>query len=157
MIFRRIEHVRRSKLIQTNLTEPDVELNFHELNASVNSSWAQRPHPPTPGYFGAFAHLVSPGGGAFAKFSLPRGRAFANPRGQPRAFDTQLFPIRILLSRGFYWEKKLPGSSVKDGKKLKRFVKAFSRFYACISSLLIKPVLHSDVGSYRREPTFFGH
>ena len=81
MTFRRIERVRRSKLIQTNLTEPDVELNFHELNASVNSSWAQRPHPPppTPGYFGAFAHLVSPGGGAFAKFALPGGRAFANP------------------------------------------------------------------------------
>ena len=33
MTFRRIERVRRSKLIQTNLTEPDVELNFHELNS----------------------------------------------------------------------------------------------------------------------------
>ena len=36
------------------------------------------------------------------------------------------------------------GSHLKDRKKLKRFVKACSRFYACISSLLIKPELHSE-------------
>ena len=40
------------------------------------------PHPP-PGYCGAFARLVSPGGGAFAKFVLPGGRAFANPGAIP--------------------------------------------------------------------------
>ena len=38
---------------------------------------------------------------------------------------------------------------------MKRFVKACSRFYACISSLLIKLELHSEIGSYRRETTFF--
>ena len=54
----------------------------------------------------------------------------------------------------FYWKNKQIGSSVKDGKKLKRFIKACSRFYACISSLLIKPELHSEIGSYRRESTF---
>ena len=48
------------------------------------------------------------------------------------------------------------GSPLKDRKKLKRFVKACSRFYACISSLLIKPELHSEIGSYRRESKFFG-
>ena len=32
-------------------------------------------------------------------------------------------------------------------KKLKRVVKACSRFYACISSLLIKPELHSEIGA----------
>ena len=35
--------------------------------------------PPPPGYCGAFACLVSPGGGAFANFVLPGGQAFANP------------------------------------------------------------------------------
>ena len=39
------------------------------------------------------------------------------------------------------------GSSVKDRNKLKRVVKACSRFYACISSLLIKPELHSEIGA----------
>ena len=38
-------------------------------------------------------------------------------------------------------------SSVKDRNKLKRVVKACSRFYACISSLLIKPELHSEIGA----------
>ena len=37
-------------------------------------------------------------------------------------------------------------SSVKDRDKLKRFVKACSRFYTCISSLLIKPELHCEIG-----------
>ena len=42
------------------------------------------PRPPPPlGYCGAFARLVSPGGGAFAKFVLPGGRAFANPGAIP--------------------------------------------------------------------------
>ena len=39
------------------------------------------------------------------------------------------------------------GSSVKDRNKLKRVVKACSQFYACISSLLIKPELHSEIGA----------
>ena len=47
------------------------------------------------------------------------------------------------------------GSSVKDEKKLKRFVKACSRFNACISSLLSKPDYIAKLGSYRRESTFF--
>ena len=43
--------------------------------ASVNSSCAQTP----PGYYGAFAHPVSPWSRAFANFTLPGGQAFANP------------------------------------------------------------------------------
>ena len=40
--------------------------------------------------------------------------------------------------------------------KMKRFVKACSRFYACISSLAYeRPELHSEIGSNRRESTFF--
>ena len=53
------------------------------LYASVNSSSA---HPP-PGNRGAFAHVVSPGGGAFAILSRPRGLGISIPRGDPRAFD----------------------------------------------------------------------
>ena len=59
------------------------------------------------------------------------------------------------MFRKFYWKNKQICSFVKDGKKLKRFVKACSRFYARISSLLIKPELHSEIGSYRRESTIF--
>ena len=54
-------------------------------------------------------------------------------------------------------EKRQTGSSVKDRNKLKRVVKACSRFYACISSLPVKPELHSENRSYRCESTFFGY
>ena len=88
--------------------------------------------------------------------ALPGGRAMPTPGPTPSLWHPAV-SYQNNLSRGFYWKKKESDSSVRDGKKLKRFVKAFSRFYACISSLLIKPELHSEVGSYRREPTFFGH
>ena len=54
-------------------------------NALRISQFELRPAPPSPplGYCGAFARLVSPGGGAFAKFVLPGGRAFANPGAIP--------------------------------------------------------------------------
>ena len=46
----------------------------------MHQSIPPAPSPPPPGYCGAFARLVSPGGGVFANFALPWGRAFANPR-----------------------------------------------------------------------------
>ena len=53
------------------------------------------PPPPPPGYCGAFAYLVSPGGGAFENFALPRGRAFANRGAIPELLTCTQFPIRI--------------------------------------------------------------
>ena len=53
------------------------------------------PPPPPSGYCGAFACLVSPGGGAFENFALPRGRAFANPGAIPELLTRTQFPIRI--------------------------------------------------------------
>ena len=50
--------------------------------------------PPSPGYCGAFACLVSPGGGAFANFVLPGGRAFANPRAIPELLTRTRFAIQ---------------------------------------------------------------
>ena len=44
-----------------------------------------RPAPP-PGNCGAFARLVSPGGGVFANLARPGGRAFANPGDNPEKF-----------------------------------------------------------------------
>ena len=62
--------------------------------ASVNSSCA---HPP-PGNCGAFACLVSPGGGALANLARPGGRAFA----YPRAFDTHVVSDSKSKHEGFY-------------------------------------------------------
>ena len=97
-----------------------------------------------PGYCGAFSRLVSLGGGAFANFALPGGRAFANPGANPELLTRTRFPVRIQLHKGFYWKNKGISSFAKDRKQLKRFVKACSRFYACMSSLLIKPELQGN-------------
>ena len=51
--------------------------------------------PPPPGYCGPFACLVSPEGGAFANFTLPGRRAFANLRAIPELLTRTQFPIRI--------------------------------------------------------------
>ena len=63
---------------------------------------------PTPGYFGAFAHLVGPGGGAFAKFTLPGGGAFANPGANPELLTPSgsyqnITKQRILLEKKAVW------------------------------------------------------
>ena len=51
--------------------------------------------PSPPGHRGAFACLFSPGGGAFANFALPRGRAFAILGAIPELLTRTRFPIRI--------------------------------------------------------------
>ena len=59
------------------------------------SKFQLRPGPPPPGYCGAIARPVSPRGGAFANFTLPGGRAFANPGANPELLTRTRFPIRI--------------------------------------------------------------
>ena len=57
------------------------------------------PAVPIPaGNCGAFAHVVSPGGGAFAILSQPRGLGISIPRGDLRAFDTRVFERQTSLS-----------------------------------------------------------
>ena len=101
--------------------------------------------PPSPGYCGAFACLVSPGGRTFANFVLLGGRASANPEASPELWHARGFLSEYSYTEDFTEKNKQIGSFVKDGKKLKRIVKACSRFFVCISSLLIKPeLIHSE-------------
>ena len=116
---------------------PQKVRNFHmykafQINVPVNSSCTHL-LPPPPGYCGPFARLSSPRGGAFAHFALPGYRAFANPGAIPELLSRTRFPIKISLHRGLL--KK------KEGH---RAVTACSRFYTCISSLLIKIELHRE-------------
>ena len=59
----------------------------------MHQSIPAAPNSP-PGYCGAFARLVSPGGGTFANFVLPGFRAFANPGAIPELLTCMRFPIR---------------------------------------------------------------
>ena len=81
------------------------------------------PPPPLPDNRGAFAQVVSPGGGAFAILSRPGGWALAYPGADPRAFDTRVFE----LTWKSLSEKTRPslktGLSVTDSKNLWMFLK----------------------------------
>ena len=61
----------------------------------MHQSIPPAPRPPPPGNCGAFARLVSPGGGTFANVALTGGRGFANPRANPELSTRTRFPIRI--------------------------------------------------------------
>ena len=63
-------------------------------NGVMDQSIPAAPSDP-PGYYGAFACLVSPWGGAFANFVLCGGQAFANPEAIPELLTRTWFPIRI--------------------------------------------------------------
>ena len=66
--------------------------------------------------------------------------------GHSQGFDTHAVSYQNITTQKVLLEKKQIGSSIKDRNKLKRVVKACSRFYACVS-LLIKPELHSEIGA----------
>ena len=95
-----------------------------------------------PGNCGAFARLVSPGGGGIWKFCTAWGPGICQPPGHFRAFDTHAVFYQNITTQKVLLHKKQIGSSVKDRNKLQRVVKACSRFYmyVCISSLLIKRI-----------------
>ena len=59
--------------------------DFQTKAALCISQFQMRPAPP-PGNCGAFARLVSPGGGALANLARPGCRAFANPVDYPEKF-----------------------------------------------------------------------
>ena len=60
------------------------------MHQSIPAGPMLTPTPP-PGNRGAFAHVVSPGGGAFANFIAARGLGISVPQGDPRAFDMRVF------------------------------------------------------------------
>ena len=108
--------------------------------------------PPLPGYWGAFAYHVSPGVGHVQILRCP----WAGHLPTPSFWHARGFLSDYNYTEDFI-EKKADWLICQGQEKLKRFVKACSWFYACISSLLIEPELHSEIGSYRRESTFFGY
>ena len=104
------------------------------------------PPPPLGLLLGIFPPCHSRGW-VICKFCSAQGSGIYQPRGHSRAFDTHAVSYQNITTKRVLLEKEQIGSSVKDRNKLKRVVKACSRFYACVSSLLIKPELHSEIGA----------
>ena len=93
----------------------------------------------------------------WGKFCAAQGPGICQPRGRSWAFVSHAVSYQKITTQRILLGKKADWLICQGQEKLKRFVKACSWFYACISSLLIEPELHSEIGSYRRESTFFGY
>ena len=97
------------------------------------------PSPPTPRATAGHLPAFSVPGVGHCKFCTARGPGICQPRGYSRAFDTHAVSYRNITT-----QRKKQISSSAQGQGVVKTVKACSRFYACISSLLIKPKLHSE-------------
>ena len=105
------------------------------INASVNSSCAQPPSPLFRATVGHLPALSVPGVGHLQILHFPGAGHLPIPGPFPSFWHARGFLSESDYTEGFTGKKQI-GSSVKGRNKLKRVVKAFSRFYACISSLL---------------------
>ena len=114
--------------------------------ASVNSSCAQP--PPPRAIVGRLLTLSVPGEGHLQILLCPGARHLPTPGLFPSFWHAHGFFSEYNYTEDFTGNDKHIGSSVKERKKLKRVVKACSRFYACIFSLLIKPESHVEIASY---------
>ena len=123
----------------------------------MHQSIPPAPRPPPRATAGHLHALSVPGVGHLQILHYPGGRAFANPGAIPEVLTRTRFPIRIWLHRRFYWKKSRLAhlsTTLKDMNKLKRVVKACSRFYACVA---YQARITLRNWSYRCESTFFGH
>ena len=75
------------------------------------------------------------------KYCAARRPGICQPRGYSRAFDTHAFSYQNITTQKDITEKKKADWLICQGQGA---VKSCSPFYACISSLLIKPELHGE-------------
>ena len=112
------------------------------------SQFHLRPAPPPPRATAGHLHALSvPGMGHLQILHCP-GAGHSPTPGHSRGFDTHAVSYQNMTTHKVLLKKKNK-SSIKDRNKLKRVVKACSRFYACVFSLLIKPELHSEIGAIK--------
>ena len=119
----------------------------YNIYASVNSSCTQHPPRATAGHL----PVLSVPGVGHLQILCCLGAGHLPTRSHSWAFDTHAVSYQKITTQRILLGKKADWLICQGQEKLKRFVKACSWFYACISSLLIEPELHSEIGSYRRE------
>ena len=115
--------------------------------------------PPTShslGYCGAFAHLDSPGVGHWQILHCQGVGHLSSPEPPPSFWHARGFLSEYKYTKDFIGKT----SRLTHLSKMKKTVEGFkglvcSQFYACISSLLIKPELHCKIRSYWHDSTFF--
>ena len=103
----------------------------------MHQSIPPAPRPPA-GLLRGICTPCQSRGPSICKFCTARGPGIRQPRGHSRGFDTHAVSYQNITTQKVLLEKRLIGSSVKDSNKLKRAVKACSRFMHaflhCLSS-----------------------
>ena len=127
------------------------------MHQSIPAPPSPAPSPPPQPRANAW-HLPAPsvpGVGHLQILCCP-GAGICQPRVVSQAFDTYVVSYQNITTQRFLLEKQAYWLICQgQKKKLKIVGKACSRFYARISSLLIKPELHNEIRSYRRELKLF--
>ena len=117
------------------------------LHPSIPPAPTPPPPPLPPRATARYLPALSVSEVGHLQILLCPGSGICQPRGHSRAFDTHAVSYQNITTQRVLLEKKQIDSSVKDRNKLKRVVKACSQFYACISLLLMKSNLHSEIGA----------
>ena len=125
-------------------------------NASVNSSCAQPPPSPPPGLLRGICPPCQSQGWGICKFCAAWGPDIYQPRGHSRAFDAHTVSYQNITTQRILLGKKTDWLICQGQEKIEEGCKGMFMIL-CISSLLIKPELYSEIGSYRCESTFFGY
>ena len=114
--------------------------------------------PPPPGLLRGICPPCHSRGWGICKFCAARWAGICQPQGHSWSFDTHAVSYQNITTQRILLGKKADWLICQDRKKLETVVKACSWFYACISSLLVKPEYIAKSGAqYRRESTFFGY
>ena len=108
--------------------------------------------PSPPGLLRGICPPCQSRGWGICKFCPARGPGIC----QPRAFDTHAVSYQNITTQRILLGKKADWLICQGQEKIEEGCKGMF-LILCISSLLIKPELHSEIGSYRCESTFFGY
>ena len=118
-------------------------------NGQLMHQSASCAHAPLRATAGHLPALSFPGVGHLPILRCPGAGHLPTPGLFPSWWHARGFLSKYNNTEDFTGKTSMLAHLTRTGKK------ACSRFYACISSLLIKPELHGEIGSYRRESTFF--
>ena len=110
---------------------------------------------PLPGYCGAFSCPPCQSRGlGICKFCAVRGPGICQPRGQPRAFDTHAVSYQNITTQRILLKKKQADWLICQGReKIEEVCKGMFSILCMHFFIAIKPELHSEIGSYRRQST----
>ena len=125
---------------ETGYLYPSLAKRLAKQIFLMHQSIPAAPSPPSPhGLLRGICPPCQSRGWGICKFCAARGPGIWQPHGHFRAFDTHVVSYQNITTQRILLGKKTDW--------LKGHVKACSWFYACISSLLIKPELHSEIGA----------